>query len=288
MIKEFLNPKQTYLHGPSIDEALAVEQNGKQNYFVSNYLGSVNQAIDQSGASLATYDYSAFGKRNTVQQSKNLVPNNYAYTGREHDDETGMYYYRNRYYTANTSRFVTRDPILALNATPFSFKTYQNRGVENDFLGTNPYTYVNNNPLKNIDPLGLSVITVGCSASDNAKIQSAAAKADAASQACLNCNDKAAFRQKIRNQTIIHCTTSNISPSGANVCGYTFGGNDIYVTPNGLSGVPGCGCLQATVLHEVILIRRFVLKIDHRDFFALGESHRFVDTAFRGEPSVVS
>ncbi|MBN2653812.1 MAG: RHS repeat-associated core domain-containing protein [Nitrospirae bacterium] len=35
----------------------------------------------------------------------------YAFTGREYDQETGLYNYRARYYDVNTGRFVSKDPI---------------------------------------------------------------------------------------------------------------------------------------------------------------------------------
>ena len=37
--------------------------------------------------------------------------NPYTFTGRRLDDESGIYYYRNRYYHAQMGRFVNRDPI---------------------------------------------------------------------------------------------------------------------------------------------------------------------------------
>jgi RHS repeat-associated protein len=39
------------------------------------------------------------------------VSNPYTYTGRRLDFESGLYYYRNRYYHAQMGRFVSRDPI---------------------------------------------------------------------------------------------------------------------------------------------------------------------------------
>ncbi|MDP1614568.1 MAG: RHS repeat-associated core domain-containing protein, partial [Methylococcales bacterium] len=56
------------------------------------------------------------------------------YTGRE-DDQTGLYYYRARYYDTNTGRFISEDPL----------------GFE---AGINFYAYVNNNPINANDPSG--------------------------------------------------------------------------------------------------------------------------------------
>lgn len=57
-------------------------------------------------------------------------------TGREYDREIGLYYYRARYYSADLGRFISRDPI----------------GVKDN---VNLYSYVGNNSVKYIDPMGL-------------------------------------------------------------------------------------------------------------------------------------
>jgi RHS repeat-associated protein len=62
----------------------------------------------------------------------------FAYTGREWDKETGLYYYRARYYEPMDGRFVSKDPI--------GF-----RG------GINYYAYARGNPILYRDPKGLDV-----------------------------------------------------------------------------------------------------------------------------------
>lgn len=44
-------------------------------------------------------------------RSGSAYANPYAYTGRQHDAESGLYEYRNRYYEPRVGRFVSRDPI---------------------------------------------------------------------------------------------------------------------------------------------------------------------------------
>lgn len=63
-------------------------------------------------------------------------------TARESDTETGLYYYRARYYDPSTGRFVSEDPI--------AFKG-----------GINFYRYVGNNSTNRIDPFGRSPLTWG-------------------------------------------------------------------------------------------------------------------------------
>ncbi|MEW6609965.1 MAG: RHS repeat-associated core domain-containing protein, partial [bacterium] len=69
------------------------------------------------------------------------VSNSYLFTGREIDAESGLYYYRARYYDSEVGRFVTQDPI----------------GFEG---GINLYAYVGNNPINLIDPTGLGPLQV--------------------------------------------------------------------------------------------------------------------------------
>jgi RHS repeat-associated protein len=63
--------------------------------------------------------------------------NSYLYTGRRLDTETGLYFYRARYYHAGLGTFVTRDPIR-----------YRARDA-------NLYRYVANSPMNVVDPNGL-------------------------------------------------------------------------------------------------------------------------------------
>ncbi|MDZ7616772.1 MAG: RHS repeat-associated core domain-containing protein, partial [Patescibacteria group bacterium] len=62
------------------------------------------------------------------------------YTGREFDSETGLYYYRARYYHAELGQFVSRDPI----------------GY--DAGDVNLYRYVGTSPIGRTDPTGLWTI----------------------------------------------------------------------------------------------------------------------------------
>jgi RHS repeat-associated protein len=67
----------------------------------------------------------------------------YAFTGREWDPATGLYYYRARYYDPILGRFLAEDP--------------------NGFDGgdVNLYVYVRENPATMVDPAGLQAATDG-------------------------------------------------------------------------------------------------------------------------------
>jgi RHS repeat-associated protein len=130
--------KTWYTHGANIDEHLAIERNGQYFYYHADGLGSIANITDASRNIVQTYQYDSFGM---VKPSTNFR-NSYTYTGREWDKETGLYYYRARYYDPMEGRFVSKDPI--------------------SFAGgdVNLYGYVQNNPVNYIDPPGLFRISV--------------------------------------------------------------------------------------------------------------------------------
>lgn len=122
-----------YLHGPNIDEPLAVTTGKEKYYYHADGLGSIIALTDATGKVVQTYDYDSFGN---LKDQKSRIKQPFAYTGREWDKETGLYYYRARYYDPMEGRFISKDPI--------GF-----RG------GINIYAYVLNNPINWIDPTGL-------------------------------------------------------------------------------------------------------------------------------------
>jgi RHS repeat-associated protein len=77
-----------------------------------------------------------------MTRHEGAVQQPFTYTGREYDSETGLYYYRARYYDTKVGRFISKDPIGFLGG---------------DF---NLSRYVWNSPTNLIDPLGLMGIAV--------------------------------------------------------------------------------------------------------------------------------
>ena len=120
-----------YVYGLGIDRPLAQVVTGTTTYNVADHLGSVVRTTDAAGNPTITREYGPWG--NPLQGAGT---SGYAFTGREWDSETGLYYFRARYLDSKIGRFISEDPI--------GFKA-----------GVNFYAYVSNNPLSKTDPFGL-------------------------------------------------------------------------------------------------------------------------------------
>ena len=123
-----------YTHGPGIDEPIAVTKGGSTFFYHQDGLGTVTELTDTTGAVAKAYAYDAYG---TIVDQTGTVEQPYTYTGRELDSETGLYYYRARYYDPATGRWLQKDPI----------------GIEG---GLNLYSYTDDDPVNYIDPFGRS------------------------------------------------------------------------------------------------------------------------------------
>jgi RHS repeat-associated protein len=121
-----------YAQGAGVDQPLAMWRGGQVGYYQADGLGSITSLTDSNGSALVTYTYDAFGRATAT----GALFNPFQYTGREWDQEAGLYYYRARYYDAGIGRFTSTDPA-------------QFGG------GVNFYAYVSNNPTVLIDPFGL-------------------------------------------------------------------------------------------------------------------------------------
>jgi RHS repeat-associated protein len=98
-----------YLYGTQVDQVLADEMATGMVWALADNQGTVKDLVDNSGVVVNHVTYDSFGR--VVAQSNAGVEFRYGYTGRETDGETGLDYYRARYYDAENGRFISEDPI---------------------------------------------------------------------------------------------------------------------------------------------------------------------------------
>lgn len=137
----------TYVYGNYIDEVLTMDRGGSTYYYHQNALWSVVAITNSAGNPVERYRYDAYGEPTITDGSFNPIPPNswgtphsaignpWMFTGREFDEETGLYYYRARYYDPVKGRFLERDPVEYIQSM-------------------NLYQYSLNNPINWLDPLG--------------------------------------------------------------------------------------------------------------------------------------
>ncbi|PJZ78794.1 RHS repeat-associated core domain-containing protein [Leptospira neocaledonica] len=115
-----------------------------------DHLGSITMATDgdgkritggtQAGASHVSYE--PYGE---INRTDSFGPDvfRYKYTGQEEDKETGLYYFKARYYDPLIGRFLQADSIVDGNRP----------------MGMDSYMYTEGNPLRYVDPSGHSMLS---------------------------------------------------------------------------------------------------------------------------------
>jgi RHS repeat-associated protein len=108
-------------------------QKSRDGMILNDHLGTPQKMTDSSGTVVWAADYKPFGEA-TITVS--TITNNLRFPGQYFDAETGLHYNYYREYNPSIGKYLQADPI----------------GLGG---GINPYPYVQNNPVKNIDPFGL-------------------------------------------------------------------------------------------------------------------------------------
>lgn len=129
-----------YLHGTEVDEPLARFRPGEgTSWYLADRLGTIRDQSDAAGSTVNHIDYDSYGS--VVLETNPALGDRFKFTARELDGETGLYYYRARYYDSRLGRFISEDSI----------------GF--DAGDTNLQRYVCNNPVNQTDPTGLQAIS---------------------------------------------------------------------------------------------------------------------------------
>ena len=125
------------------------------HFYFSDHLGS-HAVVENATGTVCEQDidYYPYGG-----QENDYCPNvaqNYKFTGKERDSESGLDNFGKRYFGSSLGRFQTPDPLL-------------NSGRPENPQTWNKYAYVLNNPLKLTDPTGLWEWAANTCASDDKK-----------------------------------------------------------------------------------------------------------------------
>jgi RHS repeat-associated protein len=155
----------TFVYGNYLDEVWnAMETDGAEVYSHYYFLTGVNYSVMgvidayTGGNTLAeAYEYDPYGRHRVIdpgtdttyftsddtydELAPGAIDNSIRYTGQRFDAESGLMYYKNRYYDPAAGRFIGRDP-LGWRA------------------GANRYGYVGGMPTMAVDPEGLLVTAI--------------------------------------------------------------------------------------------------------------------------------
>src|SRR5204862_6761405 len=104
----------TLVETKTIDQGAQVQsQKSLTRYQRDNHLGSACLELDEIGAVISYEEYYPYGSTSyqAVRSGVEVSQKRYRYTGKERDEETGLYYHGARYYAAWVGRWVSPDPI---------------------------------------------------------------------------------------------------------------------------------------------------------------------------------
>ena len=107
-------------------------------YIFGNHLGSASLELDGAASTISYEEYHPYGTTSyqASDATINPVAKRYRYTGKERDEESGLYYHGARYYIPWLGRWTAVDPLVQ------------------KYAGMSPYNYSFNNPVVHSDPSG--------------------------------------------------------------------------------------------------------------------------------------
>jgi len=106
-------------------------------YQFGNHLGTALLELDDAAGIVGYEEYYPYGSTSlqSVDKARDVPARRYRYTGRERDEETGLYYNTLRYYAPWLARWTSPDPAGSKD-------------------GDNLYRYTRDNPIRFFDPTG--------------------------------------------------------------------------------------------------------------------------------------
>lgn len=133
--------RRIWYYYDSAANPVSMRVSGKDYFYVRNLQNDVIALIDDTGETVVEYKYNSWGKILSITGSKAGTigkTNPFRYRGYYYDEETGMYYLKNRYYDPEIRRFISADSYISgFNSTM-----------------CNVFSYCGNNPVSNRDSEG--------------------------------------------------------------------------------------------------------------------------------------
>ena len=117
---------------------------GTVSYYLTDDLGSTNKFVKSTGVIQNDSDYYPYGGERIYSQSASSQ--NYRFTGKEYDSESGLDNFEARYDSPNLGRFMTPDWAARPTAVPYA--------VFGDPQSLNLYGFVRNDPVSRVDADG--------------------------------------------------------------------------------------------------------------------------------------
>jgi RHS repeat-associated protein len=142
---------------------------GHKHYYFSDHLGSASVITSDLGVIQEESDYFPYGGEIAIT---NGDPNNYKFTGKERDSESGLDNFGARYNASTMGRFMTPDSV-----------SYSNR---KNPQGWNLYAYALNNPVSFRDADGHEVVCANNPEQCKKDAAAATANAEAAKRVTTN------------------------------------------------------------------------------------------------------
>ena len=155
------------------DQKTAHEEMYKQYYYHSDHLGSATMISDWEGKEYQRIEYTPYGEtwvEKTNNSGSEFLP--YKFTGKEVDQETGLYYYGARYLDPKYSMWISTDPALGEYIPEMGKGNAKDSGSLPGMGGVynhinfHLYHYAGNNPVRFVDPDGRDIDVSGLCTSD--------------------------------------------------------------------------------------------------------------------------
>jgi RHS repeat-associated protein len=110
--------------------------NDEKFSIISDYIGRPVQAFAENGKIVWEADYGIYGQVRNLKGDKCFVP--FRQLGQYEDEETGLYYNRFRYYSAETGTYLSQDPIRLYGNNPNLYAYTHDCNSYVDLFGLTP------------------------------------------------------------------------------------------------------------------------------------------------------